>query len=268
MRVIRFDNKNTREEREATDKLAAIRQIWDVFLSNCTSNYKPSAYLTVDEQLVPFRGNCKFRVCMKSKPGKYGIKIWICADAETFYCCNAQIYVEKEGGRTETGQGSRVVKDLVTPYYNSGRSVTTDNFFTSYSLAQDLIKKKLSIVGTISKAKTELPTQLLPNRKREKYSTIACYTKDTTLISYVPKKYRGAILLSTLHNEYKVEESDKQKKPDIIKFYNETKGGVDGLDQIVQTYSCRRKTRRLPLVLFFNVRHFSIKCICYLDIIT
>jgi hypothetical protein len=141
-RVVRFDNKNIREEREATNKLAAIRQIWNLFLSNCTSNYKPSADLTVDEQLVPFRGNCKFRVYIKSKSGKYGMKIWIFADAETFYCRNTQIYVGKERGRTETGQESRVVKGLVTPCYNSGRNVTTDNFFTSYSLAQDLVKKK------------------------------------------------------------------------------------------------------------------------------
>lgn len=34
---------------------------------------------------------------------------------------------------------------------------------------------------------------------------------------------------------------------------NETKGGVDNLDKVTATYSCRRMTARWPLVIFFNI---------------
>ena len=66
---MRFDNLSTREGRRLSDKLAAFRDIWEMF-----NQYTPGRYLTVDEQLVPFRGNCPFRQYMKSKSTKYGKK--------------------------------------------------------------------------------------------------------------------------------------------------------------------------------------------------
>jgi hypothetical protein len=41
-------------------------------------------------------------------------------------------------------------------------------------------------------------------------------------------------------------------KPDIIHFYNSTKGGMDALDQLRVTYSTKRKTSRWPPSLFFT----------------
>ncbi|KAL1276899.1 hypothetical protein QQF64_023572 [Cirrhinus molitorella] len=39
--------------------------------------------------------------------------------------------------------------------------------------------------------------------------------------------------------------------------YNETKVGVDNLDKVTATYSCRRMTARWPLVIFFNITDVS-----------
>ena len=76
LRFCRFDNKNTREERRATDKLAAIRDLWTMFVATLRKYYIPGTDVTVDEQLVPFRGRCPFRQYIPSKPAKYGIKVW------------------------------------------------------------------------------------------------------------------------------------------------------------------------------------------------
>ena len=62
----------------------------------------------------------------------------------------------------------------------------------------------------------------------------------------------SVILLSSLHHDYTIVDEEK-KKPEIILYYNDTKGGVDRMDQIVQTYSCKRKTKRWPMTLFFNI---------------
>ena len=35
--------------------------------------------------------------------------------------------------------------------------------------------------------------------------------------------------------------------------YNATKGGVDNLDKLVSAYSCKRRTLRWPLVIFFDI---------------
>ena len=92
--------------------------------------YTPRPHMTVDEQLVCFRGRCPCRQYIPSKPGKYGIKVWAICEANTSYALKMQVYSGKDStiGR-EVNQGARVVKDLVKEIENSGRNVTCDNFF-------------------------------------------------------------------------------------------------------------------------------------------
>lgn len=49
LRCLSFDDKNTREERKETDRLAPIRKVWDTFIERCLASYVPSENLTVDE---------------------------------------------------------------------------------------------------------------------------------------------------------------------------------------------------------------------------
>lgn len=58
--VIRFDNRETRPVRRVTDKLAAIRDVWDKWVEWLPLMYNPGPEVTVDERLVPFRG----RICI------------------------------------------------------------------------------------------------------------------------------------------------------------------------------------------------------------
>lgn len=66
---LRFDDKNTRDQRKKTDNLATIRDIFDNSVENIQKHYVPSENLTIDEML------CPFRVYITNKPAKYGIKI-------------------------------------------------------------------------------------------------------------------------------------------------------------------------------------------------
>ena len=57
------------------------------------------------------------------------------------------------------------------------------------------------------------------------------------MVSYVSKKGKAIVLLSTMHHDRTVA-TDNQKKPEIIDYYNITKAGVDTMDQLVRSYSC------------------------------
>lgn len=48
----------------------------------------------------------------------------------------------------------RVVLDMTEAL--SGHNITCDNFFTSHKLGQELLKRKLTMVGTVRKNKPEL----------------------------------------------------------------------------------------------------------------
>lgn len=75
LKFLRFDDKQTCNDRHERDKLAAFSEIWELFLTQCRTNYKIGMHATIDKQLVSFRGRCSFRIHIKDKPDKYGLKI-------------------------------------------------------------------------------------------------------------------------------------------------------------------------------------------------
>ncbi|KAJ8372706.1 hypothetical protein AAFF_G00277750 [Aldrovandia affinis] len=254
-RAIRFHDRETRVAHCAHDKLAPIREVWDKWVERLPCVYNPGPEVTVDERLVPFRGRCPFRQYIPSKPGKYGIKIWAACDARTSYAWNMQVYTGKSAsGVAEKNQGMRVVLDMTEGL--RGHNITCDNFFTSYDLGQELLKNKLTMVGTVRKNKPELPSALLDTKDRAPLSSKFAFTETTTTVSYCPKKRKNVILMSTLHKKAAVSRR-RNKKPDIILDYNRNKGGVDNLDKVTGTYTCKRMTARWPLAVFYNILDVS-----------
>ncbi|KAK7893479.1 hypothetical protein WMY93_022631 [Mugilogobius chulae] len=120
--------------------------------------YRPSDNLTVDEQLFPTKARCRFTQYMANKPDKFGIKFWVVAEVTTKYFLNGFPYLGKNEARPP-GQrlGESIVLKLVEPFMDKGRNVTVDNFFTSLSLANSLLRRNTSLVGTMNAARRELP---------------------------------------------------------------------------------------------------------------
>ena len=187
---------------------------------------------------------------MPNKPDKYGMKIWILADSETKYIKNFQVYLGKIGSESQKDLGKNVVMDL-SSCLQPGHNITVDNFFCSYSLGQQLLKKNLTLLGTIRKNRHEVPKSYAKTKDRELYSSIFAFTDTTTLVSYLAKKSKIVLLLSTMHHDNNVQE-DEKRKPEMILDYNKTKVGVDVADQMMKHYSVKRATRRWTLALFYN----------------
>ncbi|XP_027132677.1 piggyBac transposable element-derived protein 4, partial [Larimichthys crocea] len=260
LKLVRFDDRETRAERRASDKLAAVRKVWDAWVERLPTLYNPGPHVTVDEQLVPFRGRCSFRQYMPNKPARYGIKSWVACDARSSYAWKMQVYTgRKPRGGSEKNQATRVVLDVTEGL--TGRSITCDNFFTSYELAQRLLlENNNTLLGTVRKNKPELPDALLALRGRRVLSSKFAFTRDTALVSYLAKKNKNVLLLSTLHARTADVVGRRQRadnKPAVILDYNSNKGGVDNLDKVVTTYSCRRMTARWPLAVFHNILDVS-----------
>lgn len=223
---------------------------------NCQKHYTLGEYVTIDEKLEPFRGRCGFRQYMTKKPAKYGLKIFALVDARTFYTSNMEVYVgcQPEGPYKVSNSAGDIVKRFMKPLYKSGRNLTTDNWYTSYGLAKDLLSEKITIVGTMRKDKRQIPAEFKICKGRETHSSIFGFQQDATLVSYVTKKGKCVILLSTMHNDDAIDkETGDAKKPEIITFYNQTKGAVDVVDEMAANYSTARKTNRWPLVIFYSI---------------
>lgn len=78
-------------------------------------------------------------------------------------------------------------------------------------------------VGTLRKNKREVPTEFLPNRKREVGSSVYGFNDNITLASYVPKVNKSVLLISSMHHQKKADE--EINKPKIVGFYNHMKRG-------------------------------------------
>ncbi|KAJ4445879.1 hypothetical protein ANN_12564 [Periplaneta americana] len=139
-RHLRFDDKRTRDERLKTDTLDAFSYVWKLFINNCKKSLIPEAFLTIDEQLVPFRGRCRFLQYIPKKPAKYGIKInWLC-ESHTGYAIDGIIYSGKPaGGPPQKNLATNIVLKLAETVYDSARNISMDNYFTSLSLAEQLL---------------------------------------------------------------------------------------------------------------------------------
>ena len=128
-----------------------------------------------------------------------------------------------------------------------------DNYVTGIQLANMMLHRRLTIVGTVRKCKREIPECMKAAKSREPKSSTFGLDEQLTMTSYVPKRNKAVILLSSMHHNVSIIEDDAQKRPEIIHFYSKTKIGVDLVDQMVQTYTCRRETHRWSFALFCNM---------------
>ena len=223
--------------------------------NRCVKHYNTSIYLTVDERIVPFCGNCKFRVYMPAKPDKYGLKICMMADADKYYVKNFDVYLGKVNEKSETNQSQRVVMQLAS-CLAKGYNITVDNFFTSFSLAHMLLEKDITLLGTLRQNKKGIPTEML-STDREVYSSKFMITEQLTLLSYCVKKKKNVLLLSSSRPDTRKETSEK-KKPLMILQYNDTKDGVDIVDKMTKQYSVKRSSRRWTFALFTSLIDISL----------
>ncbi|XP_043193754.1 piggyBac transposable element-derived protein 4-like [Amphibalanus amphitrite] len=252
LRVLRFDDRETREERKKVDKFAAIRELFEEFNKLLRVYFSPSECVTVDETLRSFRGRCGFICYMPNKPCKYGILIRDVADANSRYMLGMLPYTGKADQPDPTFHitgAANIVKHLVEPYANSGRNVTVDRLYTSVELAEELLQKNLTYVGTIMTNRCHLPEEAKSVVGRQEHSSQFYWSDGVMVMSYAKNKKKNVLLLSTQHCEPLIT-ADQKKKPEVMIYYNQTKGGIDSIDQMLETYTCRMSTRRWPVVVF------------------
>lgn len=150
---------------------------------------------------------------MSNKPHKFGIKFWLAVDVQSKYVINGIPYLGKDETRNSTPLGEFVVMKLAEPYLHHGRNITTDNFFISIPLAEKLVAKGTSLVGTIRANKRELPKPTKSKKDKMKlYSSEHYKSGNCILTIYKSKPNLKVLLLST---------------PETIAYYNGTKFGVD-----------------------------------------
>lgn len=155
------------------------------------------------------------------------------------------IYIEREiydsgrqqGEDVHVDLAKDVVLELSEPYYGTGRDIYMDRFFTSHSLAIELLRQNLTLVGTTSARRRHVPPAIKSTKRRPVESSKFLYDHENKIIlmSYVPKKNKNVIMMSSSHSAPSIHENTK---PTIIMDYNKSK---------IRSRSARSKRRGVQL---------------------
>ena len=74
-----------------------------------------------------------------------------------------------------------------------------------------MLKDKLTIVGSMNTSRRDIPDNMKPSK--------TLLANDLTMVSYVSKKNKSVVLLSSMHHDKAVSNED-HSKPKITLFYN------------------------------------------------
>jgi len=207
---------------------------------------QPGENLVIDESMVPFRGRLGFRQYCPRKAHKYGIELFKLCDP-TAYTYDIIIYSGKQEER-QTDLAGTVVMKLMHKYVDAGRTLCTDNFYTSVTLAAKLLEQQTHLVGTLRSNRRGLPKSVT-TAKLKKGEVVAAENDDgITVMKWKDKK--DVLLLSSKHTAEMMETGKKNRnkqevsKPSAILYYNQTKQGIDVSDQMISYHRCLRKSIR------------------------
>ena len=259
-----FDDQETRQARWKQDRFAAFREFFETFNNNCSMHIIPEAYLALDETLYPARTHISFKQYNTNKPAKYGL-LFKSINASTYsYTFTSFPYCGKpldEPTCYYVSETEETVKYLVDKLQNhtdlQGRNLSFDRLYTSIPLAQFLLNNcNMTCVGTLQTNRRGIPKEIKDMEDREDFS-YNCYweanEKKLVLHSYVVKTKstgkRNVLMLSSMPPLLGTMK-DSKRKPAIYKFY---KGGTDVVDQRIQFYSCKTKSRRWTTIAFSYV---------------
>ena len=160
------------------------------------------------------------------------------------YTWNLMVYTSKQGPTAGLGHAQTVVLDLADGLLGCHRTVVVDNFFTSISLAESLLRNDTYLIGTLrsNRAGSEHGVVQEKLKRGEVYGLQS--SNGIKLIKWKDK--RDVLMISTKlsHSVAFVETGKTNKsnerimKPQVIVDYNKGKQGADLSDQLSASYTC------------------------------
>ncbi|KFM60345.1 PiggyBac transposable element-derived protein 2, partial [Stegodyphus mimosarum] len=237
-------NKNDKsfKIRPLLEMLSKNFQKWGIFHEN----------LSVDEMIVRYYGHHTLKQFIKSKPIRFGYKLWALCGNDG-YCYNFALYCGKETNTSESDKlplGTKVVLNLLSIVEDpKSHRVYFDNFFTSHALLKKLKELKFRASGTIRENRTEkcpiMDDKKMSKKERGFYDSKFDTTNEILVVKWKDNKcvslatnFDTIMPLSSVQR-WSVEKKEKVKvnQPHAISSYTSFMGGVDLHDWLLEKHS-------------------------------
>ena len=249
---------NTHYTRE--EPLFKVRPLLDLLVENFKTVYVPGRELSVDEELLKWRGRLSFRQYIPSKRARFGMKSFFLCGSNG-YLHNVLVYTGKRTQLNEeyvhaVGKSGAVVLQLMQGMLNEGRRLYVDNWYTSLPLCKYLLERNTRMCGTVRRNRKGLPGAVI-RAKPQKGAFVHRRRGSIMVLKYNDK--RPVLMMSSMHKAEMADtgKRDRQgvviRKPSVICDYNKHMGGVDRNDELLGFYTSLRKTLKWYKKLAFHL---------------
>lgn len=228
--LLRTFHCSNNEECPRGDRLFKVRGLIDTLVDKYKFAMIPEEHMCIDESIIPFVGRLSFRQYIKNKHHRYGIKIFkLCI--QNSYTVGFRVYTGKEAEPC-VEVSTKVVMEMSEEYLDFGRTMYTDNWYTSVNLAHKLLSRSTNLVGTLKSNRKHNPQDVVKHKLKK--GEIVAQKSNTGILVLKWKDKRDVLMLSTKHedNVQRIQNrmGNEISKPEIVLDYNKGKGLVDVSD--------------------------------------
>lgn len=235
------------------DPIPPIRQLAATLSSSFAKHYKASAYLTLDEAMVAFKGRSSIKQYMPMKPHKWGYKIWCLASDN--YLLRFEVYEGAEEDASEFGATFDTVMRMVQNYEDKHHVLFCDSWFTSPTLLDSLKHNGILCCGSVRRNRKGLPPPSSMSKKsvqqlhrgesiqRQKEDMIFCIWKDQKVMSIL-YNHTSPFEVTTLDRWDDSGNKISITCPQAIRDYFYHARSVDIINQLHYSYPTGRKSNK------------------------
>lgn len=153
------------------DRLYKVRPVIEYLVSKFKSNYIPEQHISIDEELLLWKGRLVFKQYIPLKRARFGIKMFSLCET-TGYLWNSYVYLGKEPDAATAdpqmvrrlGKSGAVIPRLMQDLLGKGYKLFVDNWYTSEELFSYLYENETTACGTARKNRLRLPASLKTTR--------------------------------------------------------------------------------------------------------
>lgn len=269
-RFLHFKNNDDIPENNE-DSFIKIRSFLDILERTFADAATPTEYMAIDEMIIPFKGRSRNKQYIKSKPKKWGFKVWVRASADGFVSKFELYQTLPNVHKTELGVIGDTVVRLCSGLQGLNHKIFMDNLFTSIPTITYLKNKDIHVVGTVRANRIHEANEKLTDgktlQKRGRGScSVTTSSNNITVLRWADNNL--VHMISTFAGKdpqdvvrrwnRKTKSYVEVQRPQAVIQYNRFMGGVDLSDRMIAHYPHAIKNKKFYLRIIFHFMNIAI----------